>query len=72
MTWGNPPGRLDDAMAVPKRKMSRSNTRTRRANWKATPAELTPVVVNGETHFVPRRYVKAVERGLMDVPGVQR
>lgn len=24
-------------MAVPKRKMSRSNTRSRRANWKATP-----------------------------------
>ncbi|HQK32112.1 MAG TPA: 50S ribosomal protein L32, partial [Phycicoccus sp.] len=23
-------------MAVPKRKMSRSNTRSRRANWKAT------------------------------------
>ena len=28
-------------MAVPKRKMSRSNTRSRRANWKATPATLT-------------------------------
>jgi len=24
-------------VAVPKRKMSRSNTRSRRANWKATP-----------------------------------
>ncbi|MEO5744001.1 MAG: 50S ribosomal protein L32, partial [Terracoccus sp.] len=24
-------------MAVPKRKTSRSNTRSRRANWKATP-----------------------------------
>ncbi|MGN6754195.1 MAG: 50S ribosomal protein L32 [Intrasporangium sp.] len=28
-------------MAVPKRKMSRSNTRSRRANWKATPTALT-------------------------------
>ncbi|WP_076259839.1 MULTISPECIES: 50S ribosomal protein L32 [Intrasporangium] len=28
-------------MAVPKRKMSRSNTRSRRANWKATPTTLT-------------------------------
>ncbi|MFV0461873.1 MAG: 50S ribosomal protein L32 [Nostocoides sp.] len=28
-------------MAVPKRKMSRSNTRSRRANWKAT---ATPLV----------------------------
>ena len=30
-------------MAVPKRKMSRSNTRSRRAQWKATP---TPLVVS--------------------------
>ena len=28
-------------MAVPKRKMSRSNTRSRRANWKAAPITLT-------------------------------
>ena len=27
-------------MAVPKRKMSRSNTRARRANWKAAPITL--------------------------------
>ncbi|MEU6642374.1 MULTISPECIES: 50S ribosomal protein L32 [Pseudonocardiaceae] len=27
-------------MAVPKRKMSRSNTRSRRAQWKAAPVEL--------------------------------
>ena len=27
-------------MAVPKRKMSRSNTRSRRAQWKATPVTL--------------------------------
>ena len=29
-------------MAVPKRKMSRSNTRSRRANWKATVLGVTP------------------------------
>ena len=28
-------------MAVPKRKVSRSNTRHRRANWKATPVTMT-------------------------------
>ena len=28
-------------MAVPKRKMSRSNTRHRRSNWKAAPVALT-------------------------------
>jgi large subunit ribosomal protein L32 len=28
-------------VAVPKRKMSRSNTRSRRANWKATAPSLT-------------------------------
>ncbi len=28
-------------MAVPKRKMSRSNTRSRRAQWKAAPVALT-------------------------------
>jgi large subunit ribosomal protein L32 len=29
-------------MAVPKRKMSRSNTRSRRAQWKAVAVTLTP------------------------------
>ncbi|GMA19194.1 50S ribosomal protein L32 [Arsenicicoccus piscis] len=29
-------------MAVPKRKMSRSNTRSRRANWRTTATTLTP------------------------------
>lgn len=29
-------------MAVPKRKMSRANTRSRRANWKAVAAPLAP------------------------------
>lgn len=51
-------------MAVPKRRTSRSNTRHRRANWRATPVDLVPVTVDGVTHRVPRRLVRAVERGL--------
>lgn len=53
-------------MAVPKRRTSRSNTRHRRSQWKAVPADLVPVVVNGEVHTVPRRLVAAVHRGLVD------
>ena len=53
-------------MAVPKRKMSRSNTRHRRSSWKATPVALVPVTVDGTTHRVPRRLVRAVQRGLVD------
>ena len=50
-------------MAVPKRRTSRANTRRRRANWRATPVDLVPVTVDGVTHRVPRRLVRAVERG---------
>lgn len=53
-------------MAVPKRRTSRSNTRHRRANWKATPADLVPVTADGEVVRVPRRIARAVERGLID------
>ncbi|MFE0101845.1 50S ribosomal protein L32 [Streptomyces sp. NPDC059009] len=52
-------------MAVPKRKMSRSNTRHRRAQWKASPSQLVPVTVDGSVHLVPQRLVKAYERGLV-------
>ena len=38
-------------MAVPKRKMSRSNTRSRRAQWKATPTALTTTVTGGQTVY---------------------
>lgn len=54
-------------MAVPKRKTSRSNTRHRRSQWKATRPDLVPVVVDGRTVRVPRRLVKAVQTGLVDV-----
>ncbi|MQY19120.1 50S ribosomal protein L32 [Nocardia macrotermitis] len=53
-------------MAVPKRRMSRSNTRSRRANWKATPTDLVPVRVGGAEYRVPRRLAAAVRRGLID------
>ncbi|GAA3365540.1 MULTISPECIES: 50S ribosomal protein L32 [Saccharopolyspora] len=44
-------------MAVPKRKMSRSNTRHRRSQWKATAPELVPVVIDGEKKLVPRNLI---------------
>lgn len=53
-------------MAVPKRKVSRSNTRNRRAQWKATAPDLVPVTVDGVTHRVPRPLVRAVQRGIVD------
>lgn len=45
-------------MAVPKRRMSRANTRARRAQWKAAVPDLVPIVVDGERKLVPRRLVK--------------
>ncbi len=38
-------------MAVPKRKMSRSNTRSRRSQWKATPTTLTTRVEGGDVVY---------------------
>lgn len=52
-------------MAVPKRKTSRSNTRHRRAQWKATAPDLVPIVVEGRRLLVPRRLVAAYRRGLL-------
>lgn len=59
-------------MAVPKRRTSRSNTRHRRSQWKATARDLVPVVVDGRTHRVPRRLVAAVHAGLVSPRGGQR
>ncbi|MGW4636853.1 MULTISPECIES: 50S ribosomal protein L32 [unclassified Nocardia] len=53
-------------MAVPKRRMSRSNTRSRRSQWKAAVPQLVPVTVAGVEYRVPRRIVNAVRRGLID------
>ncbi len=52
-------------MAVPKRKMSCSNTRSRRSQWKAAPVDLVPVTVDGRRELVPRRLLGAVARGLV-------
>ncbi|MDV2476561.1 50S ribosomal protein L32 [Rhodococcus zopfii] len=53
-------------MAVPKRRMSRSNTRSRRSQWNAQAPDLVPVTVGGVTHRVPRRLVRAVTLGILD------
>ena len=52
-------------MAVPKRKMSRSNTRSRRSQWKAQLTELQTVRVQGRDVRIPRRLVKAYKAGLI-------
>lgn len=59
-------------MAVPKRRTSRSNTRHRRANWRADPVALVPVRAAGGTVEVPRRQARAVQRGLVDPVGHDR
>ncbi|GAB2656991.1 50S ribosomal protein L32 [Prescottella soli] len=55
-------------MAVPKRRMSRANTRSRRSQWKAAVPDLVTVSVDGQTFRVPRRLVRAVQLGVVD-PG---
>ncbi|WP_433272552.1 50S ribosomal protein L32 [Actinosynnema sp. CS-041913] len=53
-------------MAVPKRKTSRSNTRHRRSQWKATAPDLVAVTTpDGRKLTVPRRLVAAYRRGLL-------
>jgi large subunit ribosomal protein L32 len=46
--------------------MSRANTRSRRAHWKARVPDLVPVRVDGTEYRVPRRLVAAVRKGLID------
>jgi len=55
-------------MAVPKRKMSRSRTRSRRAQWKASAPALVPVDAGGRVVQVPPRLARAVREGRIDVP----
>ncbi len=45
-------------MAVPKRKKSRGNTRSRRSQWKAAVPDLVPIKVDGEVRLVPRRLMR--------------
>ncbi|WP_420121851.1 50S ribosomal protein L32 [Nakamurella sp.] len=49
-------------MAVPKRRTSRSRTRSRRAQWKADPPALVPLTVAGRRHLVPPRLVAYYRR----------
>ncbi|MCK8675437.1 50S ribosomal protein L32 [Rhodococcus sp. HM1] len=53
-------------MAVPKRRTSRANTRSRRAQWTAATPTLVPITLSGTTFRVLRRLVKAVHAGLID------
>ena len=53
-------------MAVPNRKMSRSNTRKRRSQWRAQLTELNTVRVRGREITVPRRLVRAYKEGLLE------
>lgn len=45
-------------MAVPKRRKSRSRTRQRRSQWRASVPDLVPIVVDGERKLVPRRLIR--------------
>lgn len=47
-------------MAVPKRRMSRSNTRSRRSQWKATPTTLTATVESGEVVYARPHQARVV------------
>ncbi|WP_333617637.1 50S ribosomal protein L32 [Dietzia sp.] len=54
-------------MAVPKRRLSRANTHSRRSQWKADNAALQTQRIDGREVTVPRRLVKAVKLGLVDL-----
>ena len=56
-------------MAVPKRRMSRSNARSRRSQWKASAPALVPITLEGRRHLVPQNLVPAYRRGLIPPPG---
>ena len=54
-------------MAVPKRKMSRANTRARRSSWTAKLTQPDTVKVQGREVSIPRRLVKAYQTGRLTV-----
>ena len=54
-------------MAVPKGKMSRSRTRSRRSQWKADNPALQETKIDGRAVVLPRRLVKAAKLGLVDL-----
>ncbi|MEB4613277.1 50S ribosomal protein L32 [Leucobacter sp. M11] len=48
-------------MAVPKRRMSRSNTHSRRSQWKAEAPKLVKTVENGKTVYSLPHRARVVE-----------
>jgi large subunit ribosomal protein L32 len=47
-------------VAVPKRRMSRSNTRSRRSQWKAEPTTLTTVTEGGQVSYARPHQARVV------------
>lgn len=56
-------------MAVPKRRTSRSRTRSRRAQWRASPPTLTRIVIEGREVLIPPRLVRFYRRYPEQLPG---
>ena len=54
-------------MAVPKRRLSRANTHSRRSQWKAETPALQQTKIDGRPVAIPRRLVKAYQRGLLQI-----
>ncbi|ANI93042.1 MAG TPA: 50S ribosomal protein L32 [Dietzia timorensis] len=54
-------------MAVPKRRLSRANTHSRRSQWKANNQALQNTRIDGQEVAIPRRLVKAAKLGLVDL-----
>ncbi len=54
-------------MAVPKRRLSRANTHSRRSQWKADNVALQETKIDGRPVVLPRRLVKAAQLGLVDL-----
>lgn len=54
-------------MAVPKRRLSRANTRSRRSQWKAENPALQQTKIDGQSVAIPRRLMKAAKMGLVDL-----
>ena len=52
--------RKEFAVAVPKRKMSRANTRARRSQWKATAPNLVKTIENGQVVYSLPHQAKVV------------
>lgn len=55
-------------MAVPKRRTSRSRTRSRRARWTASVPTLVPVVIAGRRRLIPPRLVAYYRRFPENLP----